>query len=98
MNNFSVLALDSIQWGPTQIGLLDQAVGVVDILIQGVLLYLLRIGERGDRHRGADVRLAALAIVASIFAQPWVFIVGVSCWLPAVPQAALMRDVERRRR
>ncbi len=81
VNNFSVLALDSIQWGPTQIGLLTAAVGIIDILIQGVLLGILlpRIGERGVIVSGIVAQmigLAALAIVASIFAQPWVFIVG----------------------
>ncbi|WP_372469091.1 tetracycline efflux MFS transporter Tet(42) [Microbacterium maritypicum] len=81
VNNFSVLALDSIQWGPTQIGLLTAAVGIIDILIQGVLLGILlpRIGERGVIVSGIIAQmigLAALAIVASIFAQPWVFIVG----------------------
>lgn len=81
VNNFSVLALDAIQWGPTQIGLLTAAVGIVDILIQGVLLGILlpRIGERGVIVSGIVaqmVGLAGLAIVASVLAQPWVFIVG----------------------
>lgn len=81
VNNFSVLALDSIQWGPTQIGLLTAAVGIIDILIQGVLLGFLlpRIGERGVIVSGIVAQmigLAALAVVASFFAQPWVFIVG----------------------
>ena len=81
VNNFSVLALDSIQWGPTQIGLLTAAVGIIDILIQGVLLGFLlpRIGERGVIVSGIVAQmigLAALAVVASLFAQPWVFIVG----------------------
>lgn len=81
VNNFSVLALDSIQWGPTQIGLLTAAVGISDILIQGVLLGFLlpRIGERGVIVSGIVAQmigLAALAVVASLFAQPWVFIVG----------------------
>lgn len=81
VNNFSVLALDSIQWGPTQIGLLTAAVGIIDILIQGVLLGVLlpRIGERGVIISGIVAQmlgLIGLAVVASIFAQPWVFIVG----------------------
>ncbi len=81
VNNFSVLALDSIQWGPTQIGLLTAGVGIIDILIQGVLLGILlpRIGERGVIISGVvaqAVGLVGLALVASIFAQPWVFIVG----------------------
>ena len=81
VNNFSVLALDSIQWGPTQIGLLTAAVGIIDILIQGVLLGILlpRIGERGVIVSGIVAQmigLAGLALVASLFAQPWLFIVG----------------------
>lgn len=81
VNNFSVLALDSLAWGPTQIGLLTAGVGVIDILIQGVLLAILlpRIGERGVAVSAIVAQalgLAALAIVASVFAQPWVFIVG----------------------
>lgn len=81
VNNFSVLALDAIQWGPTQIGLLTAAVGIIDILIQGVLLGILlpRIGERGVIVSGIAAQaigLAGLAIVASLLAQPWVFIVG----------------------
>ncbi|MGN7965897.1 MFS transporter [Microbacterium sp. 22179] len=81
VNNFSVLALDSIQWGPTQIGLLTAGVGIIDILIQGVLLGILlpRIGERGVIVSGIvaqAIGLTGLAIVASVLAQPWVFIVG----------------------
>lgn len=81
VNNFSVLALDSIQWGPTQIGLLTAGVGIIDILIQGVLLGILlpRIGERGVIVSGIVAQmigLAGLAVVASVLAQPWVFIVG----------------------
>ncbi|MET0862037.1 MAG: MFS transporter, partial [Microbacterium sp.] len=81
VNNFSVLALDSIQWGPTAIGLMTASVGVVDILIQGVLLGILlpRIGERGVIISGIvaqTIGLVALALVASIFAQPLLFIVG----------------------
>lgn len=81
VNNFGVLALDSIHWGPTQIGLLTAGVGIIDIIIQGVLLAVLlpRIGDRGVIVGGIVtqmVGLAGLAIVASVFAQPWVFIVG----------------------
>lgn len=81
VNNFSVLAFDAIQWGPTEIGLLTAAVGVIDVLIQGVLLGLLlpRMGERGVIVSGIlaqAVGLAGLALVASLLAQPWVFIVG----------------------
>lgn len=81
VNNFSVLALDSINWGPTEIGLMTASIGIIDILIQGVLLGILlpRIGERGviiSGIVGQTIGLVALALVASIIAQPWVFIVG----------------------
>ncbi|MEV8168368.1 MFS transporter [Microbacterium paraoxydans] len=81
VNNFSVLALDAIQWGPTQIGLLTAGVGIIDILIQGVLLGILlpRMGERGvivSAITAQAVGLAGLAVVASLLAQPWLFIVG----------------------
>lgn len=48
-NNYSVLAMDTIGWGPTQVGLLTSGVGVTDIVIQGVMLGLLVrwLGERG---------------------------------------------------
>lgn len=81
VNNFSVLALDAIDWNPTAIGLLTACVGVIDIAIQGVLLGFLlpRIGERGVVVSGIvtqAVGLVALAGVASVLAQPWLFIVG----------------------
>lgn len=81
VNNFSVLAFDSIHWGPTPIGLLIAAVGIIDILVQGVLLGILlpRIGERGVIVSGIvaqAVGLVGLALVAAVFAQPWLFIVG----------------------
>jgi MFS transporter, DHA1 family, tetracycline resistance protein len=80
-NNFSVLALDSIAWNATQVGLVTAAVGIVDIVIQGGLLGILlpRIGERGvivAGITGQAVGLLALAAVASLLAQPWLFIVG----------------------
>ena len=81
VNNFSVLALDSIRWGPTEIGLLAASVGIIDIVIQGVLLGILlpRMGEQGVIISGIVAQmigLAGLAVVASFLAQPWVFVVG----------------------
>jgi MFS transporter, DHA1 family, tetracycline resistance protein len=81
VNNFSVLGLDALRWGPTAIGLLIATVGIIDILVQGVLLGLLlpRLGERGVIVSGIAaqiVGLSALALVASVFAQPWVFVLG----------------------
>ncbi len=81
VNNFAVLALDSIRWNATSIGLLIAAVGIVDILIQGVLLGLLlpRIGERAvivSGIVGQALGLVALAVVASVAAQPVIFVIG----------------------
>jgi DHA1 family tetracycline resistance protein-like MFS transporter len=81
VNNFSVLALDAISWNPAAIGLLTACVGIIDIAIQGVLLGFLlpRIGERGVVVSGIvtqAVGLVALVGVASLIAQPWLFIVG----------------------
>jgi len=81
VNNFSVLAFDAIQWGPTAIGLLIATVGIIDIVVQGVLLGILlpRLGERGVIISGIVaqiVGLSALALVASVLAQPWVFVLG----------------------
>lgn len=81
VNNFSVLALDSVQWDATRVGLVVAAVGIVDIAIQGALLPLLlpRIGERGVIIAGVVTQalgLGALALVGSIAGQPWLFVVG----------------------
>jgi MFS transporter, DHA1 family, tetracycline resistance protein len=81
VNNFSVMAFDAIGWGPTAIGLLIAAVGIIDILVQGVLLPVLlpRMGERGVIVGGIAAQAAgllALALVASVLAQPWLFILG----------------------
>lgn len=81
VNNFSVLALDSLTWTPTRIGLLTAVVGVVDIVIQGGLLGLLlrRHGERGVLLGGIvtqAVGMLCLAVVASVLAQPWLFVIG----------------------
>lgn len=81
VNNFSVLALDAIAWSPTQVGLITASVGIVDIVIQGVLLGILlpRIGERGVIVSGIvaqAIGCLALGVVASVLGQPWLFIVG----------------------
>lgn len=81
VNNFSVLAIDQIRWNPTQIGFLTATVGIVDIVIQGGLLGVLlpRIGERGVVVSGVVTQALgclALAVVGSLLAQPWLFVVG----------------------
>ena len=81
VNNFSVLAMDQVQWTATQIGLLTAAIGVLDILLQGVIMQLLlpRMGERGVILAGLIAQtagFAALALVGTLVAQPWLLIVG----------------------
>lgn len=79
VNNFSVLSLDAVGWGPTQIGWVVSGVGVVDILIQGILLgWLLRtFGERGVVLGGMVGQLIGclgLALVASVLPMPWLLV------------------------
>ena len=79
--NISVVGHDAIGWGPAQIGLLLSAVGVLDILVQGVLLGILlpRIGERGVVIAGIVTQLigfAAIAVAASLLASPWLLAGG----------------------
>lgn len=80
-NNFSVLALDTIGWTATRIGLLTAMVGIIDMVVQGVLLgpLLSRLGERGVLVGGVLVQavgVLTLAVVASSLAQPWLFVTG----------------------
>lgn len=75
-NNVSVLALDEIHWGPTEVGLLLSGVGVTDIVIQGVLLGFLvrKFGERGvvvGGMAGQLIGCVGLALVAGILPLPW---------------------------
>lgn len=97
VNNFSVLALDSIAWNATEVGFVTAAVGIIDIVIQGGLLGILlpRIGERGVIVAGIvgqSVGLLALALVASVLAQPWVFEVG--CLVLAAGQGAAQATMD----
>jgi MFS transporter, DHA1 family, tetracycline resistance protein len=69
-SNVSVLALDTVGWGPIQVGLLLTGVGAVDIVVQGVLLGLLLklIGQRGvvlAGLAGVGVACGLLALVGS---------------------------------
>ncbi len=81
VNNFGVLALDQLSWTATSIGLLTAAIGILDIVLQGVLMQALlpRMGERGIIVAGLIAQafgFAALALVGSVFAEPWVLILG----------------------
>jgi DHA1 family tetracycline resistance protein-like MFS transporter len=81
-SNFSVLAIDAVSWSATQVGFLLAVIGVLDVVVQGGLLALLlpRIGERRSiviGIIGQAFGLAALALVASVLAQPWILVLGV---------------------
>lgn len=76
-SNISVVALDAVGWGPTQIGLLLAAIGVLDIVVQGGLLGILlpRIGERGIVVAGVvgqAIGCLGIALAASVLPLPWV--------------------------
>jgi DHA1 family tetracycline resistance protein-like MFS transporter len=76
VDNSAVLALDTLGWGPTQYGLLMTGNGLLDIVIQGLLLPILlpRMGERGIVLAGIigqGVGCLGLAVCASWLGQPW---------------------------
>lgn len=73
-NNVGVVALDTVGWGPTQVGILLTVNGLIDIVVQGGLLAFLlpRIGERGVVVAGIvgqGVGCLGLAVSASFL--PW---------------------------
>lgn len=75
-NNFSVLAMDAVHWGPSQVGWLVSGIGVCDILVQGVLLgpLLKHFGEHSVAVGGMVAQLVGclgLAVVASLLPLPW---------------------------
>ena len=78
VNNFSVLALDTLKWGPTQVGLLTSGIGVTDIIIQGGLLGILIkvLGERGVVIAGTIGQLVgclAIAAASAFLPSAWLF-------------------------
>jgi DHA1 family tetracycline resistance protein-like MFS transporter len=92
VSNVSVLALDSVGWGPTQVGLMVSGVGVVDIIVQGGLLGILlpRIGERGVVLCGISVQAIGclgLALCASVFQLPWLLVAA--CLLLAAGEGGM---------
>jgi len=81
-SNFSVLAIDTVHWDATQVGFLLSVIGVLDIVIQGVVLGFLisRIGDHATIAIGIIgqiLGIGALVALALHFAQPWLLIVGV---------------------
>ncbi len=78
-SNLPVLAFDVLDWGPTQIGLLLSAVGVIDVIVQGGLLGFLvkAAGERGviiGGLLGLTVSFGMLVVLAAILPSPAVLV------------------------
>ena len=79
-SNIGVFALDTLRWGPTQIGFLMLGVGATDIVVQGVLAGFLtaRLGERRAvviGLVGQGIAFLALALVAA-FTSVWLLVFG----------------------
>jgi DHA1 family tetracycline resistance protein-like MFS transporter len=92
VNNISVAALDSVGWGPTEVGLLISVIGVLDIVIQGGLLALLlpRLGERGVVVAGIATQAigcAGIAVAASFLPLPW--LLGAAALLMAAGEGGM---------
>lgn len=86
--NLSIFAVDVVHFGPTQIGLLLSALGVINVIAQGGLLRILlpRIGERRVvlvGLAGEGIGYAVLGVVGAIIHAPWLLAVGVLFWATA---------------
>ena len=86
--NLSVFAVDVVHFGPTQIGLLLSALGVINVAVQGGSLRILlpRIGERRVVRVGLvgeGLGYAVLGVVGAIIHAPWLLAVGVLFWAAA---------------
>jgi DHA1 family tetracycline resistance protein-like MFS transporter len=80
--------LDVVHFGPTQIGLLLAALGVINVVAQGGLLRILlpRIGARRVVLAGLvgeGIGYAILGVVGAIVHAPWLLAVGVLFWATA---------------
>ncbi len=83
--NLSVFAIDVVRFGPTQVGLLVSALGMINVIGQGVLPRILvpRIGERRVVRLGLvgeGMGYAVLGVVGAIVHAPWLLAVGVLFW------------------
>jgi MFS transporter, DHA1 family, tetracycline resistance protein len=81
VSNVAVLALDAVGWQPVQLGALLSAVGLTDIIVQGVLLsFLIKLfGERGVIFGGlAGIAVASglLVLVGSLAATGALLVAG----------------------
>jgi DHA1 family tetracycline resistance protein-like MFS transporter len=86
--NISVLALDVVRFGPTEIGLLLAALGVINVAVQGGLLRIMlpRIGARRVVLAGLvgeGIGYAVLGVVGAVVHAPWLLAVGVLFWAAA---------------
>lgn len=86
--NISVFAIDAVGFGPTQVGLLVSALGVINVAVQGGLLRVLlpRLGARAIVRAGLvgeGIGYAVLGVVGALLRSPWLFAVGVLFWASA---------------
>lgn len=86
--NIMVFAVDVVDFGPTEVGLLVAALGVINVAVQGGLLRVLlpRIGERNVVRLGLvgeGIGYATLAVVGTLLQTPWLLAVGVLFWASA---------------
>jgi MFS transporter, DHA1 family, tetracycline resistance protein len=77
----TVLAKDALAWGPDRVSILYTAVGVSDIVVQGLLFgWLIRkLGEKGVATLGLCLNVAGLVGMAFLphFSLGWLLIVSV---------------------
>ncbi|HEX9093453.1 MAG TPA: MFS transporter [Coriobacteriia bacterium] len=86
--NISVFAVDVVRFGPTQVGLLVSALGVINVVAQGGLVRVLvpRLGQRRVvliGLVGEGIGYAVLGVVGAIVQTPWLLAVGVLFWATA---------------
>lgn len=86
--NLSIFAVDVVHFGPTQIGLLISALGVINVIVQGGLLRILlpRLGARRVvlvGLAGEGIGYTVLGVVGAIIHAPWLLAVGVLFWAAA---------------
>jgi DHA1 family tetracycline resistance protein-like MFS transporter len=86
--NLAVFAVDVVHFGPTQIGLLLSALGVINVVAQGGLVRVLvpRLGERRTvlvGLVGEGIGYTVLGVVGAIIHTPWLLALGVLFWATA---------------
>lgn len=83
--NLGVFSLDVMRFGPTQVGLVVSALGVINVVGQGGLVRLLvpRVGPRNAVRLGLigeGLGYVVLGVVGAFSREPWLFALGVLMW------------------